>query len=233
MAKATARPAAPRAEPLPRRERYRQLLEAARAVVAREGSQGLTISALTKQAGVSRPVVYEHFDNSEAILIALIEDYFQDIVAFVDERTKDAQTLDQYLKQAIAAEFDYHREGTPLLRSLTNGHATGKALNDAFLTLRQRTIDTFVELLAQQGASREVARVGGYALAELIPSVVFQFAADPDRSGAQDTLTAMVLASIHALVPESRSKPATPARILQASRDIRNSHDAARDDARG
>lgn len=225
MAKAPAKSASQRAEPLPRRERYRQLLDAARAVVEREGSSALTISALTKEAGVSRPVVYEHFENSEAILIALIEDYFQEIVACVDERTKDAQTLEEYLTQAIAAEFEYHREGTPLLRSLTNGHATGKGLNEAFRTLRQRTIDTFVELLAQQGAAQEVARIGGYALAELIPSVVFEFASGPDRAKAQETLTAMVLSAIRTLVPESRSKPATPAKVLQASREIRKSRD--------
>jgi AcrR family transcriptional regulator len=211
------------------RERYRQLLDAARTIVARDGVAALTISALTQEAGVSRPVVYEHFDNSEDVAVALIEDYFESIVALVDERTRGAATLDDYLERAIAAEFDYHASDSLLLRNLTNGHATGKRLNEAFLLLRQRAVDTFSELLRQQGASGTAASVGGYALAELVPNVVFEFAASPDSEDAKKTLVAMVWGAIHAILPETAARPQTPEDVIKASRAIGE----ARKDPRG
>jgi AcrR family transcriptional regulator len=211
-----------------RNARYRQLLQAARAIVERGGASALTMSALTVEAGVSRPVVYEHFENSEAIAVALLEDYFEQIVDLVDTRTQDAQTLDEYLALAIAAEFEYHAADSLLVRNLTNGHATGKGLNEAFLTLRQRTIDTFQELLSQQGASDETARIGGYALAEIIPNVVYQFSSDPIADTARQLLTDMVLGAIHAMVPQTRARPETPAQVLQASRELKRMRDDAK-----
>lgn len=201
-------------------ERYRQLLDAARMIVSRDGVAALTMSALTKEAGVSRPVVYEHFDNADDVALALLEDYFAAIVTLVDERTRGAETLEDYLERAIAAEFDYHGSDNLMVRNLTNGHATGKRLNEAFLLLRQRTIDTFTELLRQQGASGSAASVGGYALAELVPNVVFEFAARPDADQARDTLVAMVTGALNAILPEAAARPQTPRDVLIASRSV-------------
>ncbi|MCB2072521.1 MAG: TetR/AcrR family transcriptional regulator [Novosphingobium sp.] len=210
---------------MPRRERYRHLLEAARRLVEGGGAASLTISALTKEAGVSRPVVYEHFENSEAIAVALIEDYFENIVDLVDRRTRGAQTLDEYLARAIAAEFEYHGSDNLLVRNLTNGHATGKRLNEAFLQLRQRSVETFSELLRQQGVAEGVAQVGGYVLAELVPNAVHEFATQSNRDLAQETLVAMVTGAVHAIMPSATAQPTTPEQVLQASREMRQARE--------
>lgn len=217
---------------MPRRERYRHLLDAARQVVERGGAGSLTISALTQEAGVSRPVVYEHFENSDAIAVALIEDYFEAIVDLVDRRTRGAQTLDEYLTRAIDAEFEYHAGDNLLVRNLTNGHATGKRLNEAFLQLRQRSIETFSELLRQQGVADDVACVGGYALAELVPNVVYEFAGQPDHDVARKTLVAMVTGAVHAVMPRGSTRPKTPEEVLRASRDIRQARERLHGDGK-
>jgi len=202
------------------------LLDAAQRIVERDGVAALTVSALTKEAGVSRPVVYEHFRNSEAIAIALIEHYFASIVELVDTRTRDAATLDEYLARAIDAEFEYHRDKSAMVRNLTQGHATSRGLDAAYQELRQRTVDTFVDLLSQQGADDKVARVGGFALAELIPGVVYQFASDAHADLAKDTLSTFIKGAIHAIVPELGARPQTPAKVLRASRIISKLRDA-------
>ena len=210
---------------MPGDQRYRQLVCAAQRIVEREGLAALTVSALTKEADVSRPVVYEHFRNSEGIAIALLEDYFETIVERVDSRTRGASTLDEYLSRAIDAEFEYHRDKCVMVKNLTNGHANSKGLNSAYLQLRQRTIDTFVELLSQQGASAQVARVGGHGLAELIPGVVYEFAADADAEMAKATLKKMIMGAIHAVVPQTTARPETPAKVLEATRAIRKARE--------
>ena len=53
--------------------RREQLLDAAKAVVAEHGFHGVSIEAVARGAGVTRPIVYRHFADLGALLDALIE----------------------------------------------------------------------------------------------------------------------------------------------------------------
>jgi len=61
---------APRMAPAKRRE---QLLDAAVRVIVEHGYEGVSIEAVARMAGVTRPVIYDHFANLGALLTALIE----------------------------------------------------------------------------------------------------------------------------------------------------------------
>ena len=56
-----------RARRMLRPQRREQLLAAATGIVRISGIEALTMAALAEQAGVSKPVVYEHFSNSEEV----------------------------------------------------------------------------------------------------------------------------------------------------------------------
>src|SRR5947208_8762259 len=64
------RPYAPRLPPEQRRE---QLLDAALSVILEQGYTGVSIEAIARRAGVTRPVVYDHFPNLGRLLCALVE----------------------------------------------------------------------------------------------------------------------------------------------------------------
>ncbi|MDH4765042.1 AcrR family transcriptional regulator [Pseudomonas oryzihabitans] len=51
--------------------RRQQLLDTARVIVREEGADRLTLGYLAVQAGVSKPVVYEHFGTRSGLLIEL------------------------------------------------------------------------------------------------------------------------------------------------------------------
>jgi len=53
--------------------RREQLLDAAKAVVAEYGFHGVSIEAVARAAGVTRPIVYRHFADLGALLDALVE----------------------------------------------------------------------------------------------------------------------------------------------------------------
>jgi len=61
---------APRMPPAERRE---QLIDAALAVILEQGYSGVSIEAIAREAGVTRPVVYDHFPNLGRLLHALVE----------------------------------------------------------------------------------------------------------------------------------------------------------------
>jgi AcrR family transcriptional regulator len=61
---------APRMPPAQRRE---HLVDAALGVILRNGYGGVSIEAIARAAGVTRPVVYDHFPNLARLLHALVE----------------------------------------------------------------------------------------------------------------------------------------------------------------
>ena len=61
---------APRMPPEQRRE---QLIDAALHVIVEQGYGGVSIEAVARAAGVTRPVVYDHFPNLVSLLHALVE----------------------------------------------------------------------------------------------------------------------------------------------------------------
>lgn len=70
MTTARRRPYTPRMAPADRRE---QLLDAAIEVIARDGYAAVSIDAIAREAGVTRPVVYGVFDDLGALLGALLD----------------------------------------------------------------------------------------------------------------------------------------------------------------
>lgn len=214
---------AKRARPMPRHERREQLLNVARRLVQHGGIGALSMSALAEESGASKPVVYEHFENSEAVAIALLENYFATAIDLVDQRASAAETLDEYLSIAIDTQFEFHRQDGLVVRSITNGHSSGERLNAAYLKVKKNSVETLQELVRQQGATAESSKAAGHILWEMISSTVFEFAGRSEAQVARDALKRMVIGAVHAIIPGRGKRPATPAGILAASRAIKRS----------
>lgn len=75
-AKTKAKKAAPR-QRLSREDRRRQLLDVAWQLVREEGTEALTLGRLAEQAGVTKPVVYDHFGTRAGLLAALYLEFDQ------------------------------------------------------------------------------------------------------------------------------------------------------------
>jgi len=54
-------------------KRREQLIDAALTVIVEQGYEGVSIEAIARTAGVTRPVIYDHFSNLGRLLRALIE----------------------------------------------------------------------------------------------------------------------------------------------------------------
>lgn len=74
---------------LPKAERRAQLLVTARAIIAENCTDALTLAHLAERAGVSKPIAYEHFGTRAGLLMALCSEY--------NDRQMEAQA------QALAA----------------------------------------------------------------------------------------------------------------------------------
>lgn len=67
-----------------KQDRREQLLDTAVAIVCAQGTDGLTLLTLAEAAGVSRPIVYDHFGTRPGLLLALyrrLDDRYRATVA--------------------------------------------------------------------------------------------------------------------------------------------------------
>lgn len=78
---------------LARDERRRQLLEAAAGIVENSGWDQLNMSALAKETGTSRQLVYQHFDSLESLMVAtgtvIFEQVYVETRATIARRDED------------------------------------------------------------------------------------------------------------------------------------------------
>lgn len=108
----------PRARRLSHAQRRQQLLDVAFDLLEAEGSEALRMDALARAAGVTRPVVYEHFANREALLVALIEQHGLRLGR--EARVAEATTgdLETDLRRSVRAYLTGVRQRGLALRSL-------------------------------------------------------------------------------------------------------------------
>jgi len=98
---------APRGTRLPRQARRKQLLVAAQQVFVAHGYHAAAMDDIADRAGVSKPVLYQHFPSKLELYLALLDQHADDLTAKV--RLALASTTDNRLRVAasVSAYFDF------------------------------------------------------------------------------------------------------------------------------
>ena len=94
--------ARPRGARMPRRERRVQLMESALEVFVAQGYHAAAMDDIAERAGVSKPVLYQHFPGKLDLYLALLEDSCDTIIA----NCRGALDSTQDNKQRVAATMD-------------------------------------------------------------------------------------------------------------------------------
>ncbi|WP_306303461.1 TetR/AcrR family transcriptional regulator [Streptomyces sp. TP-A0874] len=94
--------ARPRGTRLPRRARRNQLLGAAQEVFVAQGYHAAAMDDIAERAGVSKPVLYQHFPGKLDLYLALLDQHCESLLQAV--RAALASTTDN--KQRVAATMD-------------------------------------------------------------------------------------------------------------------------------
>lgn len=73
------------------RERVQKILLAVKTLIEKEGITNLKIGAIAKQAGISPSSIYQYFSDKETMIIALAEDYMQQIRAIIEKNLNELE----------------------------------------------------------------------------------------------------------------------------------------------
>jgi AcrR family transcriptional regulator len=93
--------ARPRGARLPRQERRRQLLGAALEVFVSQGYHSAAMDEIAERAGISKPVLYQHFPSKLELYLALLD---ESVDALIDTVRKALSSTSEN-KQRVAATF--------------------------------------------------------------------------------------------------------------------------------
>lgn len=127
---------------LPRADRRAQLLDTAYAIVREHGTDALTLGALAKEAGVSKPIAYSHFETRSGLLTALYQEINERrLAAVAAELTDTPANLPAIARMLAAAYMSCHAALGP------EWHAIGAAMQGdaAMHACHERIIDGYVD----------------------------------------------------------------------------------------
>jgi AcrR family transcriptional regulator len=165
------------------RERREQLLDVGRALFAEKGFEATSIEEIAARAGVSKPVVYEHFGGKEGLYAVVVDREMSDLL----DRLTAALQADhprKLVEQAALALLTYIEEQTDGFRILSRDSPVAGSsgtfsslLNDIASQVEhilarefgQRTMDTKLAPMYAQMLVGMVALTGQWWLEERKP----------------------------------------------------------------
>ena len=99
--------AIPRGVRMPRDERRAQLLAAATDVFVNNGYHATVMDDIAERAGVSKPVLYQHFPGKLELYLALLERHTDELARRVLAAIEETHDNRQRVRNAVGAYFDF------------------------------------------------------------------------------------------------------------------------------
>lgn len=135
---------------MPRKERRAQLLLAAQQVFVERGYHATAMDDIAERAGVSKPVLYQHFPGKLELYLAILDrnnaELVKTVTGAVEQHTNNRERVDA----AIEAYFDFVERGGAAFKlvfesDLTNDPLVRERVDDAGKLLSSAIADIISE----------------------------------------------------------------------------------------
>jgi AcrR family transcriptional regulator len=151
-------------ERLPAEQRRRQLLDVACPIFAERGFHETSMDDIAGAAGVTKPVLYQHFPSKRALFVELLDDVGRRLLIELQAETSQAVTGRERVEAGFAAYFRFVTDNPPAFRLLFGAAAR----NDAeFAIVVDRVLDDATDAISRLieiDAGAEHRRVLAHAL---------------------------------------------------------------------
>jgi AcrR family transcriptional regulator len=92
---------------LPRTARRAQLLAAAQDIFAANGYHAAAMDEIAERAGVSKPVLYQHFPGKLELYMALLDTHVDELIRRVNDAMESTTDNKLRVRNAVGAYFDF------------------------------------------------------------------------------------------------------------------------------
>lgn len=130
---------------LPAAQRRDQLLDAAIPLFATDGYHGTSMNDIADTAGVTKPVLYQHFSSKHDLFLTLLTDIGERLRLAVEKAVTEASGPRDQIDRGIEAYFGYvatHRQEFEILFGL------GTHRDEEFAAVTQRVETSMAEAVA-------------------------------------------------------------------------------------
>ncbi len=131
---------------LPRNERRAQLLAAATDIFVSNGYHATGMDDIAERAGVSKPVLYQHFPGKLELYLALLETHAAELARRVRAAIEETPDNRERVHNAVAAYFEFVDGDGEAFRLVFESDLRNQS---AVQDLVQRANDECVEVIAQ------------------------------------------------------------------------------------
>ena len=128
---------------LPAAARRVQLLDVARRVFGRDGYRGASMESIAEAAGVTKPVLYQHFRSKHALYASLLESELSQLTTDLERAFALAEGNQQRLRLGFGAYLDFVASHEDAFRLL---FTEGLGLDESF----QQRVDRFRSWVAER-----------------------------------------------------------------------------------
>jgi AcrR family transcriptional regulator len=153
---------------MPRSERRAQLLDAAQAVFVQHGYHAAAMDEIADRAGVSKPVLYQHFPGKLDLYLALLDTHCVTLEALVREALETGEGDNEVrVRATVAAYFDFVTREDAAFRMVFESDLTSvPQVRSRLDSVEMACAEAISEVIAEDtGADDERALLLGSALA--------------------------------------------------------------------
>jgi len=136
-------------------QRREQLLEVGRKLFADKGFEGTSVEEIAAKAGVSKPVVYEHFGGKEGLYAVVVDREIRTLLDGINVALRVETTPRGLLEAAALALLDYIEGSTDGFRILVRDSPAGQSTG-SFASLISDVATQVEHLLAAEFKSRKL-----------------------------------------------------------------------------
>jgi AcrR family transcriptional regulator len=149
---------------LPREERARQLLDVAETVFAEQGVQASSMEEIAERAGVTKPIVYDHFGSKDGLVAAVVIRAGKVLGEAVLAAVTSTDDPEQSVAEGLRAYFRFIEERRTSLHSLlSEGVAPGTEAAAALEKVRDQQAEMIAALLVEHSQGDATAEAAVYA----------------------------------------------------------------------
>jgi AcrR family transcriptional regulator len=180
---------------LSKEERREQLLDAAAVLVVERGLGGITMEGLAEQAGVSKALPYQHFDNADVVLVELYRREIGWLGARIVSAVASISDPAARVQAAIHAYFDAVVERGAILGALSNpANGVAAEADDG----QRAGVEFVAQLLVEPFgfAGRRARMLASMLMGTLFGAVDSWAHNDGGRERIEHTVTTMIVAAL-------------------------------------
>jgi AcrR family transcriptional regulator len=186
-------------------ERRAQLLDVARKVFGRHGFHSVTMDSVAKEAGVTKPILYDHFPSKRDLYLALLEADLANLRERLHDALDRAAGNRERIRGSFQAYFDFvddHAEGFRLLMQEATGPE--RQFREMVGQLRSEIMGRVTEIIVRESKGsidRSDAEVVSLGLIGMVEFTAQRNpgAKKPERRRAVDTLVKLAWKGITGL----------------------------------